>query len=68
MTEVFDFDQEIDRSNSDSAKWEKYRNRDILPMWVADSDFAVAPQILQALHRRADHPSVRLYPDPGASG
>ena len=56
MTEVFDFDREIDRSNSDSAKWEKYRNRDILPMWVADTDFAVAPEIQQALHRRADHP------------
>jgi cystathionine beta-lyase len=56
MTEVFDFDREIDRSNSNSAKWEKYRNRDILPMWVADTDFAVAPEIQQALHRRADHP------------
>jgi len=56
MTEVFDFDREIDRSGSHSAKWEKYRNRDILPMWVADTDFAVAPEIQQALHKRADHP------------
>ncbi len=56
MTEMFDFDREIDRSNSNSAKWGKYRNRDILPMWVADTDFAVAPEIQQALHRRADHP------------
>jgi len=56
MTEVFDFDREIDRSNSNSAKWEKYRDRDILPMWVADTDFAAAPEIQQALHRRADHP------------
>jgi len=56
MTEVFDFDREIDRSGSYSAKWEKYRNRDILPMWVADTDFAVAPEIQQALHKRADHP------------
>ena len=56
MSEVFDFDQEIDRSNSDSAKWEKYGGRDILPMWVADTDFAVAPEIQQALHQRAEHP------------
>ncbi len=56
MTEVFDFDQEIDRGNSGSAKWEKYRNRDILPMWVADTDFAVAPEIQRALHQRAEHP------------
>jgi len=56
MTQVFDFDQVIDRSNSSSAKWEKYRGRDILPMWVADSDFAVAPQIQQAMRDRVDHP------------
>ena len=56
MTEVYDFDREIDRSESHSAKWEKYRNRDILPMWVADTDFAVAPEIQQALHKRVDHP------------
>ncbi len=56
MSETFDCDREVDRSNSNSAKWEKYRNRDILPMWVADTDFAVAPEIQQALHRRADHP------------
>lgn len=56
MAEVFDFDREIDRSNSNSVKWEKYRDRDILPMWIADTDFAVAPEIKRALHRRADHP------------
>ena len=43
MTEVFDFDRELDRSGSHSAKWEKYRRRDILPMWDADTDIAVAP-------------------------
>ncbi|MCP4472083.1 MAG: putative C-S lyase [Gammaproteobacteria bacterium] len=56
MTEIFDFDQIVDRSNSDSAKWERYQGRDILPMWVADSDFAVAPHIQQALRDRVEHP------------
>jgi len=56
MTEMFDFDREVDRSNSNSVKWEKYRDRDILPMWIADTDFTVAPEIQQALHRRAEHP------------
>ncbi len=63
MAETYDFDREIDRSGTHSAKWEKYRGRDVLPMWVADSDFAVAPAILQALHRRAEHP-VFGYTDP----
>jgi cystathionine beta-lyase len=56
MTKAYDFDRLVDRSHTDSIKWEKYRGRDILPMWVADSDFAVAPEIRQALLQRAEHP------------
>ena len=56
MPPEFDFDEEIDRANSDSVKWEKYNGRDVLPMWVADSDFAVAPPIQQALQQRVSHP------------
>jgi cystathionine beta-lyase len=56
MAPIFDFDREVDRSGTDSVKWERYRGRDILPMWVADTDFAVAPQIQQALQQRAAHP------------
>ncbi len=37
-------------------KWDKYRNQDILPFWVADMDFEVAPVILQALTERIQHP------------
>ena len=66
MTEQYNFDEEIDRSNSGSAKWNKYRGKDILPMWVADSDFAVLPEIQQALHARAEHP-VFGYTDPPQS-
>ena len=56
MATTFDFDQEIDRSNTSSVKWERYRDPDILPMWVADTDFAVAPPIQQALQARVSHP------------
>jgi len=55
MTTAYDFDQLIDRSDTHSIKWEKYRGRDVLPMWVADSDFAVVPEIRQALQRRVEH-------------
>lgn len=55
MSETFNFDEEVDRSDSDSNKWDKYRGRDILPMWVADSDFRVAPAIQRALQQRAEH-------------
>jgi cysteine-S-conjugate beta-lyase len=65
MTEQYDFDQIIDRRNTSSTKWEKYRDQDVLPMWVADTDFAVAPVIQQAVLKRAQHP-VYGYTDPPA--
>ena len=55
MTKPIDFDTFTDRGNSDSVKWGKYKNTDILPMWVADTDFRVAPGITDALSRRIEH-------------
>ena len=55
MTTTYDFDQLVDRSDTDSIKWQKYRDRDVLPMWVADSDFMVVPEIREALQRRVEH-------------
>ena len=49
------FDTPIDRRDSDSIKWGKYAGRDILPLWVADMDFAAPPAVLAALHRRIEH-------------
>ena len=65
MTQIFDFDAIVDRGGTSSTKWEKYRDRDILPMWVADTDFAIAPAIQQAVIERAGHP-VYGYTDPPA--
>ena len=45
-----------DRRQTASLKWEKYRGTDILPMWVADMDFQVAPPIRKALEKRLTHP------------
>ncbi|PSW18713.1 aspartate aminotransferase [Photobacterium sanctipauli] len=49
------FDQPVDRTASNSIKWNKYKGQDILPMWVADSDFKVPQAITQALHQHVDH-------------
>ena len=49
------FDVAIDRRDSDSIKWGKYAGRDILPLWVADMDFAAPPAVLDTLHRRIEH-------------
>ena len=51
----FNFDTPIDRRGTASVKWDKYGDRDIIPMWVADMDFACAPPVIEALRTRIDH-------------
>lgn len=48
------FDQEIDRRNTNSYKWDKYPEN-ILPVWVADMDFRAAPSIIEALNKVTQH-------------
>jgi cystathionine beta-lyase len=55
MDTGFDFDVVQDRRDSDSLKWGRYRDRDVIPMWVADMDFRSPPPVLEALHRRVEH-------------
>ena len=50
-----DFDKLVDRSNTSSLKWDRYKDTEVLPMWVADTDFKVAPEITEALKVRAEH-------------
>lgn len=55
----YNFDEIVDRKNSDSIKWtgveEKFGANDILPMWIADMDFKSADEIIEALKDRVDH-------------
>ncbi len=55
ITGKFTFEQGVDRRGSDSIKWNKYAGRDIIPLWVADMDFAAPQPVLDALHRRVEH-------------
>lgn len=49
----YDFDTVIDRRNTDAMKWNIAPGE--LPMWVADMDFAAAPEIRKAMQKRLDH-------------
>ena len=51
----YDFDLPVERRGTASMKWDKYKGRDIIPLWVADMDFKSAPAICEALHARVDH-------------
>jgi cystathionine beta-lyase len=49
----YDFDAVINRRGTDSVKWNVGKNE--LPMWVADMDFRLAPEIEKAIKNRMDH-------------
>jgi cystathionine beta-lyase len=51
----YDFDIAIDRTESSSTKWQKF-GADVLPMWVADMDFAAPAFIFESLQDRLNHP------------
>ncbi|MDF1570387.1 MAG: PatB family C-S lyase [Bacteroidales bacterium] len=55
----YDFDRVIERRGTDSVKYDilqpLYGKEDVLPMWVADMDFAVPDFIQEAIIRRAEH-------------
>ncbi len=49
------FDTLVNRRGTHSYKWDSCPSDDVLPLWVADMDFQVAPCIVEALQRRAAH-------------
>ena len=64
---MFNFDELFDRKNTSSLKWDQFKERlklqynvedasDILPMWVADMDFAIPKVISEAIIERLNHP------------
>lgn len=50
----WDFDEPIPRRGSWSTRWERYP-AEVIPLWVADTDFRAPPAVLAALARRVAH-------------
>jgi len=53
---TYNFDKIIDRHNTNCVKWDEFTDPDIIPLWVADMDFEIAPCIQQVLLKRVQHP------------
>ena len=57
---TYDFDRIIDRRGTGALKHEvlleRYGHADLLPLWVADMDFATPDFIVEALRKRLEHP------------
>jgi cystathionine beta-lyase len=47
--------QHPDRLYWSSTKWERYRGRDVIPLWIADMDFPTAPAIRSAVAAHVAH-------------
>lgn len=52
---TFNFDDTPSRKETFSFKWQKYNGKDIIPAWVADTEFRCAEPILNAISRHVDH-------------
>jgi len=51
----YDFDKAINRRGTNCVKWDVAKEDGVIPMWVADMDFEIAPAIKAALRQRVEH-------------
>lgn len=69
LNDNFNFDRVINREATDSFKYDArqdtFGRADVIPLWVADMDFATPPAVSHALVERATHPiyGYTIYPD-----
>jgi cysteine-S-conjugate beta-lyase len=56
---IYNFDEVIDRSHTGAIKYdarrEYFQKDDVIPMWIADMDFATPPFIIDAITKRLEH-------------
>ena len=51
----YNFDELVERRGTNCVKWDESPSEDVIPLWVADMDFRVAPAIQKALRERVEH-------------
>jgi cystathionine beta-lyase len=64
---MYNFDEVHNRIGTGSIKWNKQRSFGVkdrlLPFWIADTDFASLPEILDAIKERCNHPIIGYSDD-----
>jgi cystathionine beta-lyase len=69
LKDSFDFDRVIKREGTASLKYDgrqdMFGDSDVIPLWVADMDFASPPAVTAALIERANHPinGYTIFPE-----
>ena len=51
----FNFDEPVNRHDTNSYKWDSLEMENVIPLWVADMDFKTAPCIIETLRKRVEH-------------
>ena len=55
----YNFDKPVCRQGSSSVKYDRrgeiFGSEDVIPMWVADMDFCILPEVIQAIRERTNH-------------
>ncbi len=58
---MYNFDKLVDRKGTECIKWDLvgkvYGSDDVIPLWIADMDFEILPELQEAMVKRASHPS-----------
>lgn len=58
-TQQYDFDEIVDRKNTNSLKYDFASRRgkpeDVIPLWVADMDFRTPPEVIDVLVKSSQH-------------
>ena len=58
---MYNFDELVERRGTNCVKWDEKipllqeGSGEVIPLWVADMDFRVAPAIQEAIRKRAEH-------------
>ena len=63
-----DFDQPPPRDFRRSMRWQKYAGRDVIPLWIADMDFAAPSAVVEAVREVADEPFYSYAATPEGTG
>ena len=57
---MYNFDKLLERKGTDCIKWdmmEKVYGHDVVPLWIADMDFEILPELQDIMVKRASHPT-----------
>lgn len=57
---IYDFDKKVERLGTGSIKYDmaakRFKSDDLIPLWIADTDFEVLPEVVEAIEERCKHP------------